>query len=375
LSHLIQFNEQKGIQRSILFADATRDSFAKERVGSIRPFDPEEISWKGIGAVIVSTQKGLYAYDAEIDRHGVFAKYLINGLKGEADRASMGNGDSSVVLRELVSYIQEGIFMWSLREQKKQMPYITVNQAGMEEMPLASVEISHYPDAGAKAQVTDERPEDKEGDEKALMLAEEKRKKEYLIMAGNSVIPSSLEENLSGISEEPVIHPLYLRNRAKNLSPSDVGEMLKRYHFYSTCWNSNGDFCNPEGNFENYFLDNRNGTISDRATGLMWQKAGSPETLTWVAAKGYVQKMNSVALAGYTDWRIPTIEELSSLLEASWLNGDLFIDPVFEKEQRHCWSLDANGKNNAWKANFHLGFVLDLPMNSRNSVRLVRSLR
>jgi serine/threonine-protein kinase len=106
----------------------------------------------------------------------------------------------------------------------------------------------------------------------------------------------------------------------------------------------------------------------------MWQKAGSSETLTWGEAREYVQKMNGFALAGYTDWRLPTIEELASLLETSWLNGDLFIDPVFEKKQRHCWSLDPNGKNNAWKANFHLGFVLDLPMHSRSSVRLVRSL-
>jgi serine/threonine-protein kinase len=97
--------------------------------------------------------------------------------------------------------------------------------------------------------------------------------------------------------------------------------------------------------------------------------------VTWLAAREYAEKMNKERLAGFSDWRLPTVEELASLMENSWKNGDLFIDPVFNREMRNCWSLDTRGMEAAWKANFHQGFFLDFPMTSNNSARLVRSLQ
>ena len=184
------------------------------------------------------------------------------------------------------------------------------------------------------------------------------------------------DEQLKLVSIPPDIkpEPLSLRKKTKDLSPKDVRSMLGKYNFYSTCWNHNGDFCNPEGDFENHFVDNHNRTITDEATGLMWQKGGSSGGMTWPEAKDYAIRLNREGFAGYSDWRIPTIEELASLLESSWENGDLFIEKVFDRKQRYCWSQDTSGINKAWKANFHLGFIMDFPMSSINPVRLVRSL-
>ena len=168
--------------------------------------------------------------------------------------------------------------------------------------------------------------------------------------------------------------PLYLRKKARNISNEDLRSMLYRYHFYSTCWNNNGDFCNPDGDFENHFVDNHNETVTDKATGLMWQKGGSSKAMTWLEAREYVHKLNKQGFAGYSDWRIPTVEELATLMESSWKNGDLFLDPIFNSDQKYCWSLDTKGAIRAWKANFHLGFFMDFPMTALNSVRLVRSL-
>ena len=181
----------------------------------------------------------------------------------------------------------------------------------------------------------------------------------------------AVAERPEGVDVEP--RPLFLRNRARDLSTEDLGLMLHRYRFYATCWNYNGDFCNPDGVFQNRFIDNKNKTVSDRATSLMWMKGGSPDAVTWADARAYVAQLNRVGFAEYKDWRLPTIEELASLMENSWLNNDLFIDPVFDKTQRYCWSIDTRGVNKAWKANFHLGFFIDFPMSSLNSVRPVRS--
>ncbi len=186
---------------------------------------------------------------------------------------------------------------------------------------------------------------------------------------------STREERVASMPQEVKKPSVRLRDKPRDLTPSAVKSMLSSLNFYATCWNYNGDFCNPNGDFQNQFHDNQDGTVTDWATGLMWQKAGSREALTWIEARDWAGKQNEARFAGHSDWRVPTVEELASLMENSWKNGDLFIDRVFESTQRHCWSLDTRGMESAWKANFHMGFVSDFPMTSKNSVRLVRSLK
>ena len=52
-------------------------------------------------------------------------------------------------------------------------------------------------------------------------------------------------------------------------------------------------------------------TVLDNRTGIMWQRAVSPEVYTWAEAKKYTK---SLTLAGYSDWRLPTKEELMSIV-------------------------------------------------------------
>ncbi|MFH1489725.1 MAG: DUF1566 domain-containing protein [Pseudomonadota bacterium] len=184
--------------------------------------------------------------------------------------------------------------------------------------------------------------------------------------------PSTKPEEKAEVKPGPA--PLFLRNSARDLSTDDVRSMLHRYRFYATCWNYNGDFCNTEGDFPNRMTDNQDGTISDQATGLMWMKGGSPAPLSWADARAFVAQLNGEGFAGHNDWRMPTLEELASLMENSWKNSDLFIDPLFDRTQRYCWSNDTRGMSKAWKANFHLGFFIDFPMTTNNSVRPVRTL-
>lgn len=178
---------------------------------------------------------------------------------------------------------------------------------------------------------------------------------------------------VASLPEKERFTPVSLRGEPQDLSPTDVKEMLQKHAFYATCWNYNGDFCNPEGDFRNGFVDRKDGTVLDEATGLLWQKSGSTETMAWTQAADYVKAINAQGLGGYQDWRLPTAEELASLMESVWRNGDLFIDPLFDRTQRYCWSADTQGSGRAWKANFHLGFLLDFPVSSLNSVRVVRS--
>ena len=59
------------------------------------------------------------------------------------------------------------------------------------------------------------------------------------------------------------------------------------------------------------YRDNGDGTVTDLNTGLMWQQDPG-DKVTWDAA---VAGANSFNLAGYTDWRLPTVKELYSLID------------------------------------------------------------
>lgn len=81
---------------------------------------------------------------------------------------------------------------------------------------------------------------------------------------------------------------------------------------------------------KNNFVDNGNGTVSDPATGLMWQKADDGIGKDWEEALAYAENLN---LAEHSDWRLPNAKELQSIVDYSrspQTTNSPAIDPVFE---------------------------------------------
>ncbi len=79
----------------------------------------------------------------------------------------------------------------------------------------------------------------------------------------------------------------------------------------------------------NNFSDNSNGTITDEATGLMWQQADSGAGYTWEQALAYAEALD---FAGHDDWRLPNVKELQSILDytrSPATHGTAAIDPLF----------------------------------------------
>lgn len=95
--------------------------------------------------------------------------------------------------------------------------------------------------------------------------------------------------------------------------------------------------------------------VTDYATGLMWQDdddAGSLQQ-TWTEATDYC---TANSLGGYTDWRLPSIEELILITDSEQTVPGM--DPVFENAQTgRYWSAsiyEANASN-AWIVGFYNG--------------------
>ena len=65
----------------------------------------------------------------------------------------------------------------------------------------------------------------------------------------------------------------------------------------------------------NLFQNNGDGTISDLATGLMWQQTDNGTGMDWEHALAYAQTQNNANYLGHNDWRLPNTKELQSLVD------------------------------------------------------------
>ncbi len=83
----------------------------------------------------------------------------------------------------------------------------------------------------------------------------------------------------------------------------------------------------------NDFVDNGDGTITDRATGLMWMQADNGVGVTWQDALAYAEGLE---FAGHDDWRLPNAKELESIVDYSRspaTTSSPAIDPLFSCTQ------------------------------------------
>ena len=127
------------------------------------------------------------------------------------------------------------------------------------------------------------------------------------------------------------------------------------------------------------FVDNSDGTISDNGTGLMWEKKAAckapseadphcvENTYEWTKSgkdpngplfTDFLAKMNRAGSGTkYNDWRIPTLDELKTILDCTKPNC---LDPAFgETQASRYWSSTpyAEFPDQSWTVNFFNGAV------------------
>lgn len=106
--------------------------------------------------------------------------------------------------------------------------------------------------------------------------------------------------------------------------------------------------------YERFVLAHNGDVVIDQKTGLMWDRIGSEEEMNYQNAKEYAESLN---LAGFDDWRLPTIEELFSIVDYTVDNPA--ISSIFNCQSDLYWSSATYTPDtgNAWYVNFDNGFV------------------
>ncbi len=173
-----------------------------------------------------------------------------------------------------------------------------------------------------------------------------------------------------------------LRSTPQTLSLESIGRMIREMRLnHPHDLSKDGLLGNFFGDFEHEFEPQTfaaQPVVIDRATGLMWQQQGSGVELPYKVAEMYVEDLNRARYAGFSDWRMPTLEELASLILARGTDKGVFINAAFNASQTKLWTSDlvslSGPARGHWYIDFSQGAIFDSQRHARaHFVRVVRS--
>jgi hypothetical protein len=123
---------------------------------------------------------------------------------------------------------------------------------------------------------------------------------------------------------------------------------------------------------ERFVLVLGNTAVLDNETGLVWERSTDATKFNWVNAQGRCYQLN---LGGRRGWRLPSVEELSSLVDPAHTNPSLPTGHPFTNVQNDgYWSSTMiSGDGNAWYVFFSYGTVYGYVPSGTYYVRCVRA--
>ena len=113
--------------------------------------------------------------------------------------------------------------------------------------------------------------------------------------------------------------------------------------------------------------------LNDSKTGLTWQdnSAVKETKMTWQDAMSYCSELN---LGGYSDWRLPNIKELQSIVDISRYKPAIKKGFKYVSTSDYFWSSSVYVSNtkSAWIVGFESGLTDNYSKTDKYYVRCVR---
>ena len=176
----------------------------------------------------------------------------------------------------------------------------------------------------------------------------------YVVDAENSslVLPVKQESDIGPATKlqpavgSPVCRDTrQLRSSPMVISEAEIGRLVVQGNFFESRYN-------PAGFFQNSLVpgyDQR--TAIDLRTNITWQLGGSDHSSIRKLG-GWIEELNRTRFGGHHDWRLPTIDEVLSLLEPEKNANGLHIDSCFSATQTYVFTADRRQPGGFWLVDF-----------------------
>jgi uncharacterized caspase-like protein len=131
-----------GVKKSLLLLDACRVTMSGGSRGladtSLRAQSFEQSK---LSAIFYATKTGWSSYDDPNSDHGIFTRFLLEGVRGKADYQS-GNADGIVSFTELSSFVEQQVTSYAHEQQLDQSPSISYNGESFGDLALSTYSAS-----------------------------------------------------------------------------------------------------------------------------------------------------------------------------------------------------------------------------------------
>ena len=203
----------------------------------------------------------------------------------------------------------------------------------------------------------------------------------YLHVApGDKAIEARLKELENPATAAASLRILRLRAQPATLSAAQVVALIQAARLnHPADWSKSGLSPSLTGDLRHdYTVSVSQGAsvILDYATQLMWQPISLKKPVAWRQAFRCADQLNAAQSGGFVDWRLPTLEELASLLEPRKTKHGLYLSPLFGAAPLWCWSADASSEpQRAWYVSFNSGGAQQQDVENPAFVLAVRTHR
>jgi serine/threonine-protein kinase len=155
----------------------------------------------------------------------------------------------------------------------------------------------------------------------------------------------------------PQLESKSLRTRPRSLSSKELQELL----------NLDRLMC-PRQSFLCHYEIVGTRILKCLDTGLLWQREGAGFSLNWQNACEYIDYLNEQEWQGHRHWRLPTIEELGSLLCPPDRMRKLCVDSYIAGDIHWLWSCDTSTRKKSWAMDMPEGYFLEVDKDAMASI-------
>ncbi|MGA2976198.1 MAG: SUMF1/EgtB/PvdO family nonheme iron enzyme [Spirochaetia bacterium] len=153
IKEVLDWLQKLKVRKSLLLLDACRQTMSQSASRGLDNTNlrAQKYEQSQVSAIFYGTKTGWSSYDDPNSNHGIFTRFLLEGMRGAADYQT-GNSDGIVTFKELSAYVEQQVTSYAHELQVNQSPSITYNGESFGDLALSTY--SATIDAATRSQLS-----------------------------------------------------------------------------------------------------------------------------------------------------------------------------------------------------------------------------